>query len=101
MAITNNLIMEGATGAIDKQIVLRRVGNKTIISAYPDMSNRKLSAKQKQMNQLMKEANDAAKQIIANDEQRNAAQVRLNVARNRLYTALIKEYFQTVRQQSK
>jgi hypothetical protein len=93
--------MEGATGAIDKQIVLRRVGNKTIISAYPDMSNRKLSAKQKQMNHLMKEANDAAKQIIANDEQRNAAQVRLNVSRNRLYTALIKEYFQTVRQQSK
>jgi hypothetical protein len=101
MAISNNLILEGATGAISKQIVLRRVGNKTIISAYPDMSDRKLSAKQKQMNQLMKKANHAAKEIIADEEKRNAAQVRLNVSRNRLYTALIKEYFQHARQQAK
>jgi hypothetical protein len=101
MAISNNLILEGTTGAIDKQIVLRRVGNKTIISAYPDMSGRKLSAKQKQVNELMKKANEAAKKIINHEEKRNAAQVRLNVPRNRLYTALIKEYFQNVREQKK
>jgi hypothetical protein len=97
MAISNNLILEGTTGAINKQIVLRRVGNKTIISAYPDMSSRKLSAKQKQVNQLMKKANEAAKNIISDDVQRDAAQIRLNVPRNRLYTALIKEYFRNTR----
>ena len=31
--------------------------------------------------------------ILADDELRNAAQIRLNVMRNRLYNALIKEYF--------
>jgi hypothetical protein len=41
----------------------------------------------------MLEANAIAKGIIANEELIRAAQVRLNVTRNKLYIALIKEYF--------
>ena len=94
MAISNNLLMSGVTGAINKEVVFRRVGKKTIISAYPDMSKRKLSPKQKHINGLMKKANIATKAIIKNDQQRNAAQVRLNVPTNKLYTSLIREYFE-------
>jgi hypothetical protein len=42
----------------------------------------------------MQEANDEAQRILANEELRMAAQVRLNVTRNKLYTSLIREYFQ-------
>lgn len=46
----------------------------------------------------MEEANYAAKEILADDELRNAARVRLNVTSNKLYTALIKEYFKNARE---
>jgi hypothetical protein len=57
------------------------------------MSRRKLSAKQRRMNEIMEAANDEARRIIADEQLRNEALVRLDVTRNRLYTALIKEYF--------
>jgi hypothetical protein len=61
------------------------------------MSKRKLSPKQLRVNEIMLEANYAAKSILANEELRTAAQVRLNVTRNKLYTALIKEYFKNAK----
>jgi hypothetical protein len=93
MALSNNPFTLGVTGSINKQIVFRRYGNKTVLSAYPDMSSRKLSLKQKRMNELMKEANESAKAIMEDESQRNAARLRLDVPSNKLYTALIKEYF--------
>ncbi|MDP4131071.1 MAG: hypothetical protein Q8939_12990 [Bacteroidota bacterium] len=41
----------------------------------------------------MAEANYEAKAILADETLRSAAQVRLNVTRNKLYTSLIREYF--------
>ena len=93
MATSENILLNAISGAINKQIVIRRYGNKTVISAYPDMSNRKLSTKQKRMNELMKKANASAKATIANEQQRNAAQLRLNVPKNKLYISLISEYY--------
>ena len=84
--------MTGLSGSLGKQVVFRRVGNKTFVSAYPDFSSRKLSAKQKRTNQLMREANQQAKAIIADPKRRNAAQVRLNVPGNKLYFSLVGEY---------
>jgi hypothetical protein len=43
---------------------------------------------------MMEEANYYAKRIIASDKLKGEAVLRLNVTRNKLYTALIKEYFQ-------
>ena len=57
------------------------------------MSRRKLSAKQKRMNNLMAEANYAAKEILADYKKRIAAQARLNVTSNKLYTSLVSEFF--------
>jgi hypothetical protein len=60
------------------------------------MSRRKLSAKQKRVNTIMREANEEAQRIMADEEQRHAAQVRLDVTSNKLYTALISEYFKAI-----
>ena len=60
------------------------------------MSRRKLSPKQLRINEIMEEANYNAKAVLADDELRAKAQVRLNVKRNKLYTALIREYFKAI-----
>ena len=97
MAISENLIFKNVSGHIGKQVVFKQYGTKTVVSKYPDMSRRKLSKKQKRVNEIMLEANYAAKAILADEKQRMTAQVRLNVTSNKLYTALIREYFQNVR----
>jgi disulfide oxidoreductase YuzD len=94
MATSNNLMLKMMSGHLGKQLVIRQYGDKTVVSKYPDMSRRKLSKKQKQVNKIMAEANYYAKEIIANDKLKKEALLRLNITRNKLYTALIKEYFQ-------
>jgi len=96
MAISENLLFKKLSGHIGKQIVFKQYGDKTIVSKYPDMSKRKLSPKQRRVNEIMEEANYEAKTILADEALRIAAQVRLNVTRNKLYTSLIKEYFKKV-----
>jgi hypothetical protein len=90
---TNKSIFLKLSGQLNKELVFKQYGDKTVVTKYPDMSKRTLSAKQIQMQERMEEANYSAKSIMADDEQRQAAQVRLNVTRNKLYTALIKEFF--------
>lgn len=89
----NNFITAGLKGALGKQIVFRQRSGKTFVSAYPNMDNRVLSEKQLEVNRRMKEANQYAKEIMENEEQRKEAQFRLDVSSTKLYTSLIKEYF--------
>jgi hypothetical protein len=100
MAISENLLLYKLSGHIAKQLVVKRYGDKTVVTKYPDMSRRKLSAAQKQVNRAMAEANYAAKEIMGDEKLRNAAQLRLNVSSNRLYRALIKEYFANLRKKT-
>ncbi|MEP7259441.1 MAG: hypothetical protein ABI687_13660, partial [Flavitalea sp.] len=93
MAISNNQVTAGMTGAMGKQIVFRKLHGKTVASAYPNMDDRILTPKQVNINQLMKRANGYAKGIMNDEQQRNAAQLRFNTPRNKLYTSLIREYF--------
>jgi len=93
MAISNNLLLKELSGQIGKQLVFKQYGDKTVVSNYPDMSRRVLSPAQLKVNETMAEANYEARKIMADEGLRNAAQVRLNVTRKKLYTALIKEYF--------
>ena len=44
----------------------------------------------------MAEANYHTRIILASEQLRTEAQIRLNVTSNRLYTALIKEYFTNI-----
>ena len=93
MAISNNLLLKQLSGHLGKQIVFKQYGDKTVVSKYPDMSRRKLTDKQLRVNEVMEEANYAARGILADKELKDAAQVRLNVTTNKLYTALVREYF--------
>jgi hypothetical protein len=93
MAKSGNLIFKNVSGQIGKELVFKQYGAKTVVSKYPDMSKRKLSPKQRRVNEIMFEANYEAKRILGDKELRTAAQVRLNVTRNKLYTSLIREYF--------
>jgi hypothetical protein len=97
MAISENILFKKLSGHLGKQLVFKQYGDKTVVSAYPDMSKRKLSPKQLRTNAIMEAANFEAKKIMADEELRNEAQVRLNVTRNKLYTALIKEYFREIK----
>ena len=93
MAISENFLFKRMSGHIGKQIVFKKYGDKIVVSKYPDMSRRKLTQKQKDANELMREANAAAKQIVKDPALKSEAQVRLNVTSNKLYRALIREYF--------
>jgi len=95
MATSKNLLLKNLSGHIGHQLVIRQYGDQTVVSKYPDMSKRKLSEKQKKVNEIMQEANWEAKRIIADEELRKEAQVKLNVTSNKLYTSLIREYFKT------
>ena len=86
--------MIGRSGNIDKQIVFKRYGEKTVISKYPNMSRVKRSENQKRMNDMMEAANEAAHEILDDDKLKMEAQVRLNVTANNLYRALVREFFQ-------
>lgn len=97
MAISENILLARLSGALGKQLVIKQYGDKTVVCKYPDKSRRKPSARQIQNRQLMDDANAAAKTILADEEMRNAAQVRLNVTRNKLYTSLVREYFLTMK----
>jgi hypothetical protein len=92
---SSKTIFKNFSGKLGNQFVLKQYGDKSVLSKYPDMSKRKLSPKQKKINLLMKKANKAAKGIMANTELRNAEQLRLNVTSNKLYTALIRDFFKT------
>ncbi|MEO8406182.1 MAG: hypothetical protein ABI480_16355 [Chitinophagaceae bacterium] len=98
MAISESILLKNLSGHLGKQLVFKQYGDKTVVTKYPDMSRRKLSAKQLQVNNTMAEANEHAKETMADNELRNAAQVRLNVTSNKLYTSLIREYFAAVRE---
>src|SRR5688572_23276971 len=91
MAISKNILMNGVTGAINKQLVFCYYGTKQVVRAYPDMSDRILSPRQKRRNEIMRLANDELFKIKANEELRNAAQLRLNVSSNKLHHALMSE----------
>jgi hypothetical protein len=93
MAISENILLKKLSGHLGKQIVVKQYGDKTVVSKYPDMSKRKLSPKQLAVNERMEEANEEAQRIMGDEDLRHLAQVRLNVTRNKLYTALIREYF--------
>ena len=78
-------------------VVVKKFRGKSIITSYPDMSRRKLSPKQIEINELMEDASQYAKNVISHETYKAEAQVRLNVPSNRLYHALVKEYFQVER----
>ena len=94
MATSNNLLLQGVSGHIGKQIVIKQYEGKTVIANYPKQKKRKPTPGQKVNRDKMFAANYYAKGVIANEKKRAEAQLRLDVTRNKLYTALVREFFQ-------
>lgn len=66
--VKQNSLTKGLSGKVGKSFVFKTYGNVTIVSAYPDMSNVKLSEKQKTENKKFKEAMAWAKSQMADPE---------------------------------
>jgi len=92
MAYSNaSVIFHKMRGAIGKQVVVKQYGNKTVITAYPDMSNVKPSKLQKLKRKKFAAAIEYARSII-NDPLKKAAYAKKLKRGARVYNAAIKEY---------
>lgn len=95
MASSTTSILKEYSGKLGDLFVLKRYGNKSEICMLPQKNKqKKRTDKQLQNNQLMAMANTFAKEIMEDPARRDAAQVYLNVTRNKLYTSLVQFYFQ-------
>ena len=88
---TTSVLLHKMRGSIGKQIVVKQYGNKTVITAYPDMSNVKPSKLQKQKRRKFAAAIEHARSII-NDPVKKAAYAKKLKKGARVYNAAIKEY---------
>ncbi len=64
MARSKNILLHGSSGHIGKEFVIKKYGNKTIITAYPDMSKVKPSKLQKVKRSRFAEAVAYAQNIL-------------------------------------
>lgn len=100
MAISKNPFLKGFSGHIDKTIVVKQYpGDRTIITAYPDMSNVKPSKAQLVAKADFAEAVAYAKEIINNTTKKSTANTRLANRKGTLYHALIAEYMSNIKLQ--
>ncbi|MBZ5855630.1 hypothetical protein [Flavihumibacter profundi] len=70
-------------------VIIKNYGDKIVLSAPPDMSKRKLSPKQKEMNLLMNMANKYAKKINDDPVRKAEAAKILGVPGNKVFRALV------------
>jgi uncharacterized protein (DUF433 family) len=91
MISTTNPFLFGFSGRAGNMIV-KNYGNKIVLSARPNMSNRKLTEKQLELNELMMYANQAAKAVIADPRLKAEAGAALQVPPNKVYRAVVKEF---------
>jgi len=91
----SNVLLHQVSGQIGKQIVVKRYGKKTVISAYPDMSGVKPSKLQKAKRKTFAAAVTYAK-AINNDPAKKALYKKKIKKGQRVYNYAIKEYLSKV-----
>lgn len=91
MIVTGNPLLEGVSGKM-KNLVVKQYGDKTVLSAVPDMSRRKLTEKQKEANVKMKMAIICAKAITTNPREKQRACELLQVTPNKVFRAVVKQF---------
>lgn len=94
MIVTGNPLLTGASGKI-KNLVVKQYKDKTVITAVPDMSGRKLSQKQKDVNERMQMAITAAKHVTADPRLKQRACEMLQVESNKVFRAIVKQFLLT------
>ena len=93
MASGKNIITDGLSGGIGKQIVFKQYGDKTVVTRYPDMSNVQPSKAQKARRGRFAEAVQYARGILADAKQKAAYQVKIGKGKS-VYHAAIKEFLE-------
>jgi predicted nucleotidyltransferase len=94
MIVTGNPLFTGVSGKL-KNLVVKQYKDKTVITAVPDMSKRKLSKKQKDANVLMKYAIMSAKKITADPRNKQRACEMLQIPPNKVFRAIVKHFLLT------
>jgi hypothetical protein len=89
--VPKSSILHGLSGGLGKQIVLKAYKDKTVISAYPDMSDIKRTALQKGNNSKFSKAVKYAQNIIRNPKLK-AAYVKKLAKGVSVYHAAIREF---------
>jgi hypothetical protein len=91
----NSVLLRNVRGQIGKQIVVKKYGKKTVISAYPDMSNVRPSKLQKIKRRSFAEAVAYAR-AINNDPVRKALYKKKVKRGHTVFNYAIKEYLKNV-----
>lgn len=91
MAISKNPVLKNIKGSIQKAIVVKQYADKTVITAYPDMSRVVRSKAQKEEQGRFKQAVAYAKSILANPPEKAAFKKRLKPGQ-KVYHAAIAEF---------
>ncbi len=94
MIVTGNPLLTGVSGKL-KNLVVKQYQGKTVITSIPDMSQRKLSQKQKEANEQMQMAIIAAKGVMANPRLKQRACEMLQVPPNKVFRAIVKQFLLT------
>jgi predicted nucleotidyltransferase len=94
MIVTGNLLLKGVSGKL-QNLVVKQYQDKTVITAVPDMSRRKLSQKQKDANERMQTAIRWAKVLTAKPRLKQRACEMLQVPPNKVFRAIVKQYLLT------
>jgi hypothetical protein len=94
MIVTGNPIFFGAKGKL-QNLVVKQYAGKTVVTVVPDMSNRKLSPRQKDANDNMKLAIQSAKYFVADPRLKQRACNMLQVPPNKVFRAIVKEWLLT------
>ena len=87
------LIVQTVAGVFGKDMMIRKIRGKTVVSRKPNFKKRTLSEKQELATETMAAGNNYAKLHMGDEKRKAEAQVRLNVTTKRLYTALVSEYW--------
>lgn len=95
MATSKNPLLKGFRGHIGKMIVVKQYpGDRTIITAYPDMSKVKPNKAQLAAKSRFADAVAYAKKTMNHPQDKEQAALRLANRKGSLYHALIAEYMQ-------
>jgi hypothetical protein len=92
----NNILLDHVRGQIGKQIVVKRYGKKTVITAYPDMSRIKPSSLQKQKRKVFAEAVKYAQKINRDPEKKALYKKKIKKGQT-IYHYAIKEYLERIK----
>ena len=91
MAIAKDIISQGLSGAIGKEVVFKIYDDKTVVTKYPNMKNIVPSAAQKTQRNKFREAHNYAKKINDNPVSKAAFALKIPAGRS-VYRWAVKEF---------